>query len=325
MTVQEIFRVLGLKQVNSGVYAAGWVEAEGDELVVENPATGEPLGTVVTASRADYERVVETSVETFRRWRMLPAPKRGEYVRRLGNALTGLEGTPGRPGDPGEREDPRGRGRRGPGDDRHLRLRGGTLPATLRVHHGFGASPPPHVRAVASPGTGRGDHRVQLSGGGLVLELGHRRGVRRHPGVEAVRADSPHRGGGHRDMPAGDGGKRLRRGVQPGGGHRPRRRRLHGRRPAVAADLGDWFGPHGKGGRTSGGCPARPYHPRAGWQQRDHRHGRRRPRSGGAGGSVRRGGHRRAALHHPPSPHRPRSGGRSARSIGSSTPTPRCG
>jgi aldehyde dehydrogenase (NAD+) len=35
----------------------------------------------------DYERVVANSVETFRRWRLLPAPKRGQYVRRLGDAL----------------------------------------------------------------------------------------------------------------------------------------------------------------------------------------------------------------------------------------------
>jgi aldehyde dehydrogenase (NAD+) len=35
----------------------------------------------------DYDRVVAQSVETFDRWRLMPAPQRGEYVRRLGDAL----------------------------------------------------------------------------------------------------------------------------------------------------------------------------------------------------------------------------------------------
>jgi aldehyde dehydrogenase (NAD+) len=39
------------------------------------------------ASVEDYEKVAVSSVETFERWRRLPAPKRGDYVRRLGNAL----------------------------------------------------------------------------------------------------------------------------------------------------------------------------------------------------------------------------------------------
>jgi len=39
------------------------------------------------ASLDDYERVARSSVETFERWRSVPAPKRGDYVRRLGNAL----------------------------------------------------------------------------------------------------------------------------------------------------------------------------------------------------------------------------------------------
>ncbi|HEY4606638.1 MAG TPA: aldehyde dehydrogenase family protein, partial [Acidimicrobiia bacterium] len=39
------------------------------------------------SSAADYERVVANSLDTFERWRRVPAPKRGQYVRRLGDAL----------------------------------------------------------------------------------------------------------------------------------------------------------------------------------------------------------------------------------------------
>jgi aldehyde dehydrogenase (NAD+) len=87
MNQQEIFDALGIEPHNSGVFAGEWLEATGETVDVINPATGEPIATVTMASRDDYEKVVASSVETFSRWRDLPAPKRGEYVRRFGNAL----------------------------------------------------------------------------------------------------------------------------------------------------------------------------------------------------------------------------------------------
>jgi aldehyde dehydrogenase (NAD+) len=87
MTRDEIFAALGLTDVNPGAYAGGWLEPTGSELAVENPTTAEMIGSVTQSSAADYERVIESSRDTFLRWRMLPAPKRGEYVRLIGNAL----------------------------------------------------------------------------------------------------------------------------------------------------------------------------------------------------------------------------------------------
>ena len=37
------------------------------------------------AQRADYEEVAAASAASFASWRMLPAPRRGEIVRQLGN------------------------------------------------------------------------------------------------------------------------------------------------------------------------------------------------------------------------------------------------
>jgi aldehyde dehydrogenase (NAD+) len=87
MTTQEIFESLGLESHNSGVFAGEWLEAGGKTVDVINPATGESLATATLASVDDYDRVVSNSVETYERWRQLPAPKRGDYIRRLGNAL----------------------------------------------------------------------------------------------------------------------------------------------------------------------------------------------------------------------------------------------
>ena len=87
MNRNEIFGALELDEVSSGAFAGGWLEPGGGELAVENPTTTETVATVTQASADDYERVVESARETFLQWRMLPAPKRGEYVRLIGNAL----------------------------------------------------------------------------------------------------------------------------------------------------------------------------------------------------------------------------------------------
>jgi aldehyde dehydrogenase (NAD+) len=87
MTKEEIFGSLGIDGLTSGAYAGGWLDAGGDELEVENPTTTEPITTLTQASLDDYEKIVTTAEETFLEWRMLPAPKRGEFVRLIGNAL----------------------------------------------------------------------------------------------------------------------------------------------------------------------------------------------------------------------------------------------
>ncbi|MDX2344332.1 MAG: aldehyde dehydrogenase family protein, partial [Acidimicrobiia bacterium] len=87
MNRDQILRALGVEEENPGAYAAGWISTTGDLLSSYDPTTGEAIASVRQATVADYEKVVTNSEEVFKEWRMLPAPERGEYVRRLGNAL----------------------------------------------------------------------------------------------------------------------------------------------------------------------------------------------------------------------------------------------
>jgi aldehyde dehydrogenase (NAD+) len=57
------------------------------QIVSENPATGTPLGTVAQVTAAEYEAVMAAATAAFARWRELPAPRRGELVRELGDAF----------------------------------------------------------------------------------------------------------------------------------------------------------------------------------------------------------------------------------------------
>jgi aldehyde dehydrogenase (NAD+) len=81
---------LHLKDVNPGACTGpdGWIEdPSGKELVSYNPATGEPIAKIIQATAATYEAVVSQAAETFHTWQSVPAPKRGQVVRDLGDAL----------------------------------------------------------------------------------------------------------------------------------------------------------------------------------------------------------------------------------------------
>ena len=87
MNKTEVFARLGISASNSGVFAGEWLPGAGREIESINPASGEVLATVRRASADEYEQVIQTSLQAFTEWRMLPAPRRGEYIRLLGNAL----------------------------------------------------------------------------------------------------------------------------------------------------------------------------------------------------------------------------------------------
>jgi aldehyde dehydrogenase (NAD+) len=89
---KAIFPKLGLSQrsANPGAFWGEWA-GSGPVLEKFSPVDGSLLGRVRSASADDYERAVTSAQAAFLAWRELPAPKRGEIVRRYGNALRGLK------------------------------------------------------------------------------------------------------------------------------------------------------------------------------------------------------------------------------------------
>lgn len=57
------------------------------ELKVYSPVDGKLIASVYQASEKDYEKVIKAAEKAFKEWRMIPAPKRGEIVRQIGNRL----------------------------------------------------------------------------------------------------------------------------------------------------------------------------------------------------------------------------------------------
>jgi aldehyde dehydrogenase (NAD+) len=82
----EAFARLGLTAQNPGVFAGEWF-GSGASVEKVSPIDGSVLASVTTATQADVARVVGAAQQAFLAWRDVPAPKRGELVRRYAEAL----------------------------------------------------------------------------------------------------------------------------------------------------------------------------------------------------------------------------------------------
>jgi aldehyde dehydrogenase (NAD+) len=72
----------------SGVAAGGrFLQGDGPAIESLDPTTGSPLVLVRTPSQAEYNDAVRAAEQAFSTWRLVPAPRRGEIVRRLGDTF----------------------------------------------------------------------------------------------------------------------------------------------------------------------------------------------------------------------------------------------
>jgi aldehyde dehydrogenase (NAD+) len=83
----DFLEELGIEAVNSGAYNGQWLDTGGELLDSINPATGEVIAQVRQANTEDYEKCIAAAHEAHLRLREIPAPKRGEIVRRCGQAM----------------------------------------------------------------------------------------------------------------------------------------------------------------------------------------------------------------------------------------------
>ncbi len=86
MAGHDILRRLGIETTNAGGFCGEWLGG-GEPLPVRSPIDGSDLGVVWQVTPEEYDRIAERAHQAFLKWRSVPAPVRGETVRRLGNAL----------------------------------------------------------------------------------------------------------------------------------------------------------------------------------------------------------------------------------------------
>ena len=85
----DFLKRLEIEKINFGSSTGQiWNKTKSDgELKVYSPVDGKFIASVYQASEKDYEKVIKTAEKAFKEWRMIPAPKRGEIVRQIGNRL----------------------------------------------------------------------------------------------------------------------------------------------------------------------------------------------------------------------------------------------
>jgi aldehyde dehydrogenase (NAD+) len=86
--MKDFLKELGLESINEGTFTGTkWLASDGQVYDSSSPTDGAHIGKVKGSSAANYEAVVAQSQAAFAEWRMWPAPKRGEVVRQIGEAL----------------------------------------------------------------------------------------------------------------------------------------------------------------------------------------------------------------------------------------------
>lgn len=83
-----MLKQLGIADLNSGASTGlNWLKTKGKNLESYSPADGSLIANVAQAENADYEKIIIAAQKAFAIWRSIPAPKRGEVVRQIGNEL----------------------------------------------------------------------------------------------------------------------------------------------------------------------------------------------------------------------------------------------
>ncbi|HUN80390.1 MAG TPA: aldehyde dehydrogenase family protein [Phycisphaerae bacterium] len=84
--MHDILKKLGVESVNPGGFCGRWMGSD-SRLESISPIDGRPIAAVMQATPDEYEQIVAAGQKAFEKWRLTPAPVRGELVRKLGNAL----------------------------------------------------------------------------------------------------------------------------------------------------------------------------------------------------------------------------------------------
>ncbi len=79
---------LKISSSNNGVSTGTeWLSSKNEKIESYSPVDGKLIASVSTVNKKNYEAVLQKAHEAFLRWRLWPAPKRGDIVRQIGEAL----------------------------------------------------------------------------------------------------------------------------------------------------------------------------------------------------------------------------------------------
>lgn len=85
----EFLKILGIEKENRGVSTGlNWLgSGDGPAIEVVSPVDGKAIAKVSAATEAEYDQAAAAAHQAFLQWRQVPAPGRGDIVRRIGKQL----------------------------------------------------------------------------------------------------------------------------------------------------------------------------------------------------------------------------------------------
>lgn len=84
----DFLKTLHIDTDNQGVSTGtNWITSAGETFSSFSPVDGKLIANISSADDDSYEKVIRKAEEAFLHWRLVPAPKRGEIVRQIGDAL----------------------------------------------------------------------------------------------------------------------------------------------------------------------------------------------------------------------------------------------
>ncbi len=89
--MDKALQQLGLKAINDGTSTGSEYFGSGDLISSYSPVDGTLIGKVKATTPEEYEKVMQTATAAFKKWRLMPAPQRGEIVRQFGDRLRELK------------------------------------------------------------------------------------------------------------------------------------------------------------------------------------------------------------------------------------------
>ena len=79
---------LGIGKSNSGTCdGVNWFSLDSTERHILSPVDGNLIASVFETDEKSYDKLIDNSKKAFKKWRKVPAPKRGDIVRQIGNEL----------------------------------------------------------------------------------------------------------------------------------------------------------------------------------------------------------------------------------------------
>lgn len=85
--IKDALSKLGIKEINDGTSTGSNSYANGKIIESYSPVDGTLIAKVKASTKEDYEQAMAKAADAFKVWRLMPAPKRGEIVRQMGDEL----------------------------------------------------------------------------------------------------------------------------------------------------------------------------------------------------------------------------------------------